>query len=149
MSKEGTPRADGLPSAYGDCDRGNDRLPGVRPRGARDDADECLPLLLRVRGVRRDFEAATGRLLCVLLVCGSRLPPEAELSGEAGLPRAAERLPSRSSMTRWKLTVPPTHRLVWVPPTGHAVSVARRPQKARRAATHPASSRDQPKLRRR
>ena len=75
-ARNGTPCAAGLPSSYGGSDGGNDRVPRVRPCRARGDADKRLPVLLRVYCVRRHVEAATGRLLRVLLVLGSGLPSE-------------------------------------------------------------------------
>ena len=48
-------------------------------RQGGDDADERLPALLHLRGLRPDVEAACWRLLCVLLVCGRSL--SAETSG--------------------------------------------------------------------
>lgn len=57
--------------------RGDDHVSFVRVCEARDDADERLPALLSLRGVRRDVEAASWGLLRVLLPRGFGLSAEA------------------------------------------------------------------------
>ena len=61
-------------------DRGSNHVPRVRLRQGRDDADRRVPALLSLRGLPDAPQAAGGRLLCVLLVCGRRLPVEANRS---------------------------------------------------------------------
>jgi len=46
----------------------DDHLPEVRHREERDHADRCLPVLLRLLGLRRAFATKSGRLLRVLLL---------------------------------------------------------------------------------
>src|SRR5262249_20356010 len=49
-------------------------LPDVRPRGDGTDADECVPVLLRLHGVWRASQAQAGRLLRLLLLRLGALP---------------------------------------------------------------------------
>ena len=50
----------------------------MRDRGEQDDADECLPALLRLLAVRCDTEPEAGRLLRVLLLRRFPVPAEAK-----------------------------------------------------------------------
>ena len=65
---------------YRRCGNGHgndDRLPQMRPRGARDDAHERLPVRLRMRRLRGYPQAPPRRLLRLLFLRGSRLSAEA------------------------------------------------------------------------
>ena len=83
-----------------DDHRGNDRLSRVRPRGAGDDADGRVPVLLHLSRVRRDALAAPGGLLRVLLLRGSPLSAEAALTDVCGT--AAARSEERITVNRLK-----------------------------------------------
>ena len=49
----------------------------MRNGQVRNDADRCLPILLRVHGVQDGFASRSGRLLCVLLFRFDEVPPDA------------------------------------------------------------------------
>jgi hypothetical protein len=67
----------GVASVAHDRYPNNHYLPHVRDKGEQDDADERLPALLPLPGVRCDTEPEAGRLLRVLLLRRFPVPAEA------------------------------------------------------------------------
>jgi hypothetical protein len=83
-------------------------MSGLRTPQHADDADECVPLLLRLPRLRCTAETANGRLLCVLLIWRRALSAYAAAAANHG---ACELPPNGQQLLSIRVCMPLMFRL--------------------------------------